>query len=206
MMLKRCSALALILVLAVSATARAETPTNNYYVGRSEDDAEDGANGEVNPASDDLDLRQHSGFESAVALGMRFDGIRVAKGRKIKRAFVQFTKDGNRRKAEPTHLTIHAQLVPDAKAFKEEPKNITSRKLTETSVKWSPQPWEPTAVPAEKPRTPDLSAVIQEVVDQDGWKEGNALVLIVTGTGERDAVSFDGGGKENGPMLRVETE
>jgi len=31
-------------------------------------------------------------------------------------------------------------------------------------------------------------------------------VLIVSGTGERDAMSFDGGGKEDGPTLYIETE
>ena len=51
-----------------------------------------------------------------------------------------------------------------------------------------------------------LHHLIQEVVDQVDWTEGNALVLIIAGTGERDAMSFDGGGKEGGPMLSLEIE
>jgi hypothetical protein len=41
-------------------------------------------------------------------------------------------------------------------------------------------------------RTPDLAEVIQEVVDQPGWSPGNALVLLVSGSGKRVAEAFDG--------------
>ena len=183
-----------------------DTATGNYYVSQSEDDAEEGTNGQVDVANEDLDLGQLSGFESAAKNGIRFDGIRVPKGQRIKRAFVQFTMEGNRVKSKPTELTIHAELAPDAEAFKTEPKNISSRKLTKASVNWSPEPWDPKRARDERPQTPDLSALIQEVVDQEDWKEGNALVLIISGKGERDAVSFDGGGKQDGPMLRLETD
>ena len=111
---------------------------------------------------------------------------------------------GNRKKAKPTELIIHAELSSNAKSFKEELKNISSRELTKTSVKWSPEPWNPNQDRDQKPRTPDLSQLIQEVVNQDDWQEGNALVLIITGTGERDAISFDGGGRREGPMLHIE--
>jgi hypothetical protein len=34
--------------------------------------------------------------------------------------------------------------------------------------------------------------VIQEVVDQPAWSPGNALVLLVSGSGRRVAEAFDG--------------
>ena len=203
-----CVSLACSLDMLAQSTKGADddTATDNYYVSQSEDDAEEGTNGKVDLANEDLDLGQLSGFESAAKNGIRFDGIRVPKGQRIKRAFVQFTMEGNRVKAKPTQLTIHAELAPDAEAFKTEPKNISSRKLTKASVKWSPEPWDPKRARDQRPQTPDLSALIQEVVDQQDWKEGNALVLIISGKGERDAVSFDGGGKQDGPMLRLEID
>jgi hypothetical protein len=186
--------------------ADGDTQAANYFVSRSEDDAEEGTNGQVDLANEDLDLGQLSGFESAATIGIRFDGIRIPKGRKIKRAFVQFTMEGNRAKAKPTELTLRAELAPDADAFKKEQKNISSRRLTKASVNWSPEPWNPKRARDKRPQTPDMSALIQEVVDQIDWMEGNALVLIISGKGERDAVSFDGGGKQEGPMLRLETD
>ncbi|MEM7207318.1 MAG: chitobiase/beta-hexosaminidase C-terminal domain-containing protein, partial [Pseudomonadota bacterium] len=44
----------------------------------------------------------------------------------------------------------------------------------------------------EAQRTPDLSAVIQEIVSLPGWQSGNDLALIITGTGERTAESYNG--------------
>ena len=183
-----------------------EPPAGNYFVSRSEDDAEEGVSGKVDLTNEDLDLGQLSGFESAAAIGIRFDGIRIPNGRKIKRAFLQFTTEGRRTRSDPSELTLRAELAPNAEAFKDEQNDISSRRRTKALVKWSPEPWHPPQRQATKPQTPDLSALIQEVVDQDDWKQGNALVLIITGTGERDAVSFDGGGKQDGPMLRVETD
>ena len=34
--------------------------------------------------------------------------------------------------------------------------------------------------------------MIQEIVDHPGWSSGNAIAIIVTGTGTRTAESFDG--------------
>ena len=62
----------------------------------------------------------------------------------------------------------------------------------------------------ESPLTPDLSALIQEVTDQDDWTEATGIVLIITGSdkhsGERDTMSFDGDGTCNRPMLDGETD
>jgi hypothetical protein len=43
--------------------------------------------------------------------------------------------------------------------------------------------------------------VIQEIVNRSGWASGNALALIVTGTGERVAESYDGSAA---PELHIE--
>ncbi len=79
MITNRCTGMALIVLLALAATACTQSagdvpnvPTGAYIVSPSEDDAEEGANGQVDLANDDLDLGQASGFESAVAVGIRF--------------------------------------------------------------------------------------------------------------------------------------
>jgi hypothetical protein len=41
--------------------------------------------------------------------------------------------------------------------------------------------------------------VIQEIVDRSGWTSGNSLALVITGTGERVAESYDG--KPSGARL-----
>lgn len=184
----------------------ANTQSTKYFVNKSQDDAEEGMDGQIDVSNEDLDLGQLSGFESAKAIGMRFEEIQVSKGQVLKNAFLEFTMEGNSVKAKPTELIIQAEMSPNAKSFQKEAANISSRELSKASIKWSPETWNPKQAHDHKPSTPDLSPIIQEVVNQDDWQEGNALVLIITGTGERDAVSFDGGGKEEGPVLHIELE
>ena len=137
-------------------------------------------------------------------VGLRYTDVRIRKGARIKRAYVQFTvDDGSTRKSDST---IHAELSANGKTFTEAKHNISSRKKTKASVKWSPEPWEAVGERSEKQQTPDLSSLIQEVIAQDDWQEGNALVLIITGSGKREAVSFDGGGRRYAPMLHLEVE
>jgi hypothetical protein len=52
-------------------------------------------------------------------------------------------------------------------------------------------------------RTPDISSIIQEIVTRLGWSSGNSLVVIITGTGERTAESYDGD-SAGAPLLYVE--
>jgi hypothetical protein len=40
-------------------------------------------------------------------------------------------------------------------------------------------------------QTPELKAVLQEIVGRPGWASGNALAIIVSGTGKRCAVAWD---------------
>ena len=40
-------------------------------------------------------------------------------------------------------------------------------------------------------QTPDLSSIIQEVVDRSGWSQGNAAVFLIEGQGTRTAISYD---------------
>uniref|UniRef100_A0A7S4SBN9 DUF1501 domain-containing protein n=1 Tax=Ditylum brightwellii TaxID=49249 RepID=A0A7S4SBN9_9STRA len=54
----------------------------------------------------------------------------------------------------------------------------------------------------DKHKTPDLSPIIQELVDRSGWVLGNSVVLIINGTGTRVAEAWDGDPK-NAPLLVV---
>jgi hypothetical protein len=68
------------------------------------------------------------------------------------------------------------------------------------SALWAPPAW------AERQqglaqRTSDLSAVVQEIVNRPGWASGNAISLVITGSGQRVAKSFETGAP---PVLHVE--
>jgi hypothetical protein len=58
-------------------------------------------------------------------------------------------------------------------------------------------------IDADYPRTPDLSSIVQEIVNQSGWDSGNAMVFIIEGSGRRVTQSRNGN-KPSGPLLVVD--
>lgn len=135
-------------------------------------------------------------------IGLRFRDIAIPKDARITKAYVQSTC--NQPSRDKTDLSIRAELSPDASAFEKLKRNVSSRSVTELSDKWSPKPWAEPNERTEKQRTPDLARLIQEILSQRGWKKGNAVVLVITGNGHRNAISSDGLG--GSPILHVEYE
>ncbi len=168
-------------------------------VAAEDDDAEERfSDGNMFWQSVDLDLAVGSTTD---IVGMRFTNITIPQDAAIQIAWVQF-------KAEETGsgaiaLTILGEDVDDAAQFIDSSYNITSRSTTGESVAWSPPAWNSTGEAGVDQRTPDISAIIQEIVDRPGWSSGNALVIIITGTGTRTAESYDGNAGA-APLLHVE--
>jgi hypothetical protein len=173
------------------------------FVTRSEDDAEERNDGSMGLDNSDLDMGTGISGKDRV-IGIRFTDIRIPIGARIKKAYVQFTAEGDPGETRPSDLTIHAELAGNAETFTYSKHNISLRKRTRASVKCSPQPWNVAGERSAKQRTPNLSSLVQEVVAQPDWRQGNALVFIISGSGgDRDAESYDAD-KGAAPMLYVE--
>jgi hypothetical protein len=52
-------------------------------------------------------------------------------------------------------------------------------------------------------RTPDLSALVQEVISQAGWSQNNAIAFVFGGMGKRTAEAFESG-QQTAALLHVE--
>ena len=168
-------------------------------VAASSDDAEEAVNGNVSRTSPDLELVL-DGSRGDQTVGMRFTGVTIPRGRAITNAYVQFEAD--RATTTATSLTIQGQAADNPGTFTAATNNISSRPRTAQGVAWAPVPPWPTAhVAGPDQRTPNISAVIQEIVNRSGWASGNALVIIITGSGKRAAESFNG---DAAPILVVE--
>lgn len=103
-----------------------------------------------------------------------------------------------------TSLTIEGEASDPSLQFESIAGNITSRPPTVASVVWSPPEWPTVGEAGLAQRTPDLAAIIQEVVDGPGWASGKALVVIIkAGVGDRTAESFEGD-PAGAPLLHVE--
>ena len=165
-------------------------------VAAKEDDAEEAQDGAVKLDSSDLEFFKDDKLDQVI--GMRFRQLQIPRGQVLKSARIQFTaKDPS---TEPTEFIFKIEDNVDAVQFKNEAKHISSRKTTESEVRWSPEPWETKGASSKPQRSPNLVSLIQPIIDRDDWNPGNSIAFIVSGTGYRHAVSFDGK-KEHAPKL-----
>jgi len=162
------------------------------------DDAEERYNGNVLLNSSDLDMTA-DGNRFMSAVGLRFTGITLPPGAVITDAYVQFRADEVG--TGTASLAISAQAADNAATFAATAGNLTARPLTSATAPWTPPDWPTVGAAGPAQRTDNISAVVQEVVNRPGWASGNALVLLVTGTANRTAESFEG---STDPMLHIE--
>lgn len=169
------------------------TATIEIRIGASNDDAEE-VNGSVNTSSTDLELVDQNGDIQIV--GMRFHPVDLPQGTIIIDAYVQFQVD------ETTTNTV--SLIVQGEASDNPPPfgSPASRSRTMASVAWTPPPWNTVSEAGPDQRTPNLAPILQEIVNRPGWTSGNAIVLLVTGSGTRTAEAYDG---QSGaaPLLHV---
>ena len=162
-------------------------------ISRSSDDAEQTlSSGVVDLASDDLDLR------SSDVSGMRF-ALAVPQGASISAATVSFVSKGNTSGANT--FTFRVQAADNAATFSSSNGNL-SRNTSSSSVSWTPGSWSD----GQRYTSPDLSGLIQEVVDRSGWSSDNHVVLLVnaSSSNKRAARTYDySGNNSQAPRLSV---
>ncbi|NOX75858.1 MAG: tandem-95 repeat protein [Gammaproteobacteria bacterium] len=163
------------------------------------DDVEEQANGSLSVASSDLELINDG---DAQTVGVRFV-VSVPQNATITNAYIQFTVDEVT--TTETNLQINGEASADAAAFASTTNNVSARLATSASVNWNPPAWNTVGNATVAQRTPDLSAIVQEIVDISGWSQNNHIVLMFTGTGRRTAVSRDNS-LIQAPALHVEYE
>ena len=166
-----------------------------FRVSASSDDAEEReSTGSMNLTSKDLDVGRRM-------VGIRFNGVDIPQQATILNAYVQFQVDEANSVA--TSFTIEGEDTDHAETYLNLGGDISSRPRTTAAVSWSPVPWTTIGEAGPDQRTPNIALVIQEIVDRPGWSSGNSLVIIIAGSGERTADSYEG--DPNGaPQLHVE--
>ncbi|WP_147331991.1 PKD domain-containing protein [Geodermatophilus marinus] len=134
-------------------------------------------------------------------VGLRFSDVAVPPGARITNAYVQFQVDEAGTAA--ANFTVAGQAADDAPAFTTASQDISSRPLTGATVSWAAPSWPTINARTADQRTPDLAAVLQEIVDRPGWGSGNAVVIVINGEGTRTAKSFESGAAR-APVLHLE--
>ena len=167
-------------------------------VSASNDDAEERASGTVILISTDLELILD---KSDQTVGLRFNTMNIPQAAVISDAFIQFTADETH--SESNSLRIQGEAADNPEAFSSSSFNISTRPKTTATVPWSPAAWTSIGEAGPDQQTPDISSIIQEIVNRPGWASGNSMVLIITGNGKRVAESYNAG-PNVAPILTVE--
>jgi hypothetical protein len=150
------------------------------------DDAEEKINtGAMDIGSSDLEMVRESADQ---LIGLRFNELHIPQGATIRSAYIQFTVDET--DDEPTSLIIHGERSAQAAPFSTTAFNISQRTRTADSVIWSDIPaWNTENEAGLDQRTPDLTTLIETIINQPSWEAGNAASFIISGTGRRNAIS-----------------
>ncbi len=165
-----------------------------------QDDAEEDELGDVDLSSSDLELVSDV---SRQTIGLRFNNITIPRGGKVRSAAMQFTCDEV--STEPTQLTIFAEAAGNSAKLDKKRHDISARSRTSNSIAWTVLAWEKEGAASSAQRSPDLAAIIQEVVNRADWKPGNSLTLLLTGTGKRVAAAATGKGA-TAPRLIIDAD
>jgi hypothetical protein len=158
----------------------------------SSDDAEElVATGAMSLGSSDLEMALET--DGLQYVGMRFTNVEVPQGATILRTHVRFTADADCPAAcgEAAALHFHGEASANAATFTTDVGNISGRILTAASVDWAPDPWLADGDSGDAQTTPDLAAILQEIVNQPEWIPGNAVVIYVEGSGARVARTYN---------------
>jgi hypothetical protein len=169
----------------ITSALAANSDDAEEFLGASLNDGDRWQEGFTFTTSSGLELG-HDPTHGPQVVGLRFTGIDLPEGAQITSARLNFTARsaaGTTGSGTPT-VTIRAQESVTAPTFTRgtdnEPGNfdITNRPLLDTEVEWAiTQTW----VAGTTYASPDLSALLQEVVDLGGWGPTSAVVFVIEG-------------------------
>lgn len=119
--------------------------------------------------------------------GYRFDHVKVPPGATITDAYLEVLPRGRSDDTEQAFLQIRGDDSDDSEDLKTASRNFSSRDSTTAQVNWSPDRWGGLTV---RQRSPDLSAIVQEIVERDGWCAGGAMTMLVEGDGQTERYTW----------------
>ena len=159
---------------------------------------------QINSSSDDVFCSKSESSQSLVdrwlgvglhLAGMRFNGVAVPPGSKIIRASLKICAHPNGLQADVDGV-IQGELTNNAATFGEDTRLLPDLFTTKASTPWK---WTKDKLwtANEWYESPDISAIVQEIVDRSGWAANNSLVILyninqINYKDDRRFWSFDG--------------
>lgn len=164
---------------------------------------EDTSDGDIAIASSDLEFYHDGDTEQVV--GIHFEQVNLPEDAVITNAYIQFQAD--QEGAGDVTVNITGDASDNAVGLSDNGDyGISSRTATTANVDWAIASWVGQKDEAsENQRTPDISAVITEIISRDGWVSGNNLAFVFTGVSRSDGAwrEAESGTASGGPILHL---
>lgn len=189
---------------ATGPTLSAKSYTNTFcfdQVDASGCDAEEvSTGGTPDIVSSDLEIVNDGAVTQVV--GVRFYQVAIPAGATIQAAYLRFVGDESQ-STGTENADIYGEDVDSAAAFTTGANNVTGRTKTTAKVDWDGIA---ATVPGTIATTPDISAIVQEIIDRAGWAINNNMAFLIVPGGSNATRTFESydGQEYSAPMLHVE--
>jgi hypothetical protein len=128
----------------------------------------------------------NSSLDENYQLGLRFTGVHIPRGAKINSAYLTLVAHTSR--TGTCDATIKGEASDNPSTFSTY-SDFINRPRTTAYTTWSM----PNTTAGTAYNSPDISNIIQEIVNRAGWQPGNALVIFISGGDNyRSWYSYDG--------------
>ncbi|MEM7372650.1 MAG: T9SS type A sorting domain-containing protein [Bacteroidota bacterium] len=120
-------------------------------------------------------LPVHQAESSVRFSGLRFREVSIPPNAYISSAYIQFTAPADIEASQSYQMFAEHASVPAP--FSSETANLSQRLTGKTHISWTV----PEGLQGQKYESPDISALIESVIQQDEWYMGNPIVLLLKG-------------------------
>jgi len=149
-----------------------------FWVSASADDAGPDPSCNYSTSRNEIYFGECTG-QQGITSGFRFPNVNFPKGAKVQEAYIEFSIDGPY--TNNLTLNIYGEATGNSASFTTS-NRPSNRVLTQASASWdipSTDDWEW----QQMRNSPDLTSIVQEIVDRSDWNPGNAMAIIVENAG-----------------------
>ena len=168
-----------------------ETTVNTQVTAKANDSSQDKDNPNTNnTGAFFLEMGENAATGEEQITGHTFSRVLVPQGANITSARIIFTAGAESN--GDANLKIFAEDVDNAESFTNDNNHLGQRfdNRANVHINWNDvEKWNQSQIY----ESPDISDLVQEIVDRDNWCGGNDLAMFITGDGTRNAFSYDAG-------------
>ncbi len=154
------------------------------------------SNGQMTPTGTRLSMGAANGSTPQL-VSFRFQDLDIPSGATITSAELEFRADISR--SSSANLSIYGHDVGDAPTIGTSNNYLSGLPRTSAQVDWQPGSW----TGGGTYQSPDITPLVQEIVDRNDWCGQQSMAFIVEGTGERAAYAYTNSNASRAPILRV---